>query len=225
MSAKNMPPSIDRIVKEVCFEDLYSQISQRMTRNPYLLNFRPNHSDIDEVRLSYVELIQVKNANIQENHVSFDAVVKCDMDVDIVERGYDVRRRSNSMTQWLKVRCELALSEEGDNFNFAVERIEDYSKDRNTSKATVSLVPVVYKKDLDKEATDFLQKHCPEALTTPMAVSIKDIAKNRMGLKVLTYRLTEDFSVFGQMCFQKGFAQIYDKDEDEYRAQEVEAGT
>lgn len=89
-----------------------------------------------------------------------------------------------------------------------------------------SLVPVISKAEFDDVATEFLEEYYPEALTTPKAVPILDIAKNKMGLKVFTqYRLSEDFSILGQMCFTSGLATIYDKDEDEYRDIKVRRGT
>lgn len=40
-----------------------------------------------------------------------------------------------------------------------------------------NIVTILYKKDLDDEATTFLQQYYPEALEKPMAVPIADIAK------------------------------------------------
>jgi hypothetical protein len=69
--------------------------------------------------------------------------------------------------------------------------------------ATNNLVPIIRRAQFDDEATTFLSKYCPEALETPMAVPIADIARNKMGLTIITdLRLSEDFSIFGQMCFQ-----------------------
>ncbi len=93
----------------------------------------------------------------------------------------------------------------------------------------IDATPLVhrYSKDmLDDVAAEFLTEYCPEALDEPMAVPILDIAKKKMGLTVCTeYRLSEDFSIFGQMCFTSGLATIYDKDEDEYRDIKVKRGT
>lgn len=90
---------------------------------------------------------------------------------------------------------------------------------------TNNLVPIISKSEFDDEATAFLNKYCPEALETPMAVPIADIATRKMGLTILEQRLTEDFSIFGQMCFTSGIAEIYDRDEDEYREIKVLRGT
>ena len=61
--------------------------------------------------------------------------------------------------------------------------------------------PRICREDFDKEAVEFLEKYYPEALQRPMAVPILDVARNRMGLRVVKARLTEDFSILGQMCF------------------------
>lgn len=88
------------------------------------------------------------------------------------------------------------------------------------------LIPRYSKEMLENVAVEFLKQYCPKVLERPMAVPIMDIAQNKMGLKVYTkYRLSEDFSVLGQMCFTSGIAEIYDKAEDEFREIEVSEGT
>lgn len=94
------------------------------------------------------------------------------------------------------------------------------------TSTTNNLVPIIRRAQFDDEATAFLSKYCHEALETPMAVPIADIARNKMGLTIITdLRLSEDFSIFGQMCFTAGLATIFDKDEEEYRDVKVERGT
>lgn len=89
-----------------------------------------------------------------------------------------------------------------------------------------SLVPVIHKCDFDKKATEFLTKYYPQALEKPMAVPIREIAQKKIGLRVfMDYRLTEDFSILGQMCFTNGYVPIYDKGEDEFRDMKVRYGT
>ena len=72
-------------------------------------------------------------------------------------------------------------------------------------------MPIIYRKDLDKEATAFLEKYYPEALEEPMRVPIEDIVKDKLHLNVVQgYRITDDFSIFGQICFSPGNVKIYD---------------
>lgn len=69
-----------------------------------------------------------------------------------------------------------------------------------------SLVPMISKAKFDDVAAEFLGDYYPEALAKPMPVPIVDIAR-KMGLRVITnHRLSEDFSIFGQMCFTSGLA-------------------
>ena len=85
--------------------------------------------------------------------------------------------------------------------------------------------PRIRKIEFDGEANTFLQQYYPEALQTPMAVPIEDIARYRMGLRIAEKHLTEDFSILGQMCFTSGLTEIYDKERDEYKAVKVRYGT
>lgn len=95
----------------------------------------------------------------------------------------------------------------------------------SVTKILNDFVPHISKASFDDEATAFLAAYCPEALQTPMAVPIEDIAKKKLGLTVIERRLTEDFSVLGQMCFTGGLAEIYDRDNEEYREIKVKPGT
>ena len=79
--------------------------------------------------------------------------------------------------------------------------------------------------DFDNEAIAFLKQYYPQALDEPVAVPILHIARHKMGLRVVEHRLSEDFSILGQMCFTNGVEDIYDKDNDEYKAVKVRYGT
>jgi hypothetical protein len=88
-----------------------------------------------------------------------------------------------------------------------------------------SNVPHICRDDFDKEAVEFLDKYYPEALQQPIAVPILEVARNRMGLRVVKERLSEDFSILGQMCFTNGIEEIYIKETDEYKEVKVRCGT
>lgn len=88
-----------------------------------------------------------------------------------------------------------------------------------------SNVPHIRKENFDKEAMLFLQEYYPEALQRPIAVPILEVARKRMGLRVVKRRLTEDLSILGQMCFTNGIEEIYIKETDEYKEVKVRCGT
>jgi hypothetical protein len=88
-----------------------------------------------------------------------------------------------------------------------------------------TLAPQIYKAEFDDEANKFLLKYYPEALETPMAVPILEIARKKMGLRIVERHLSEDFKILGQMCFTNGVEDIYDKETEEFRAVKVRYGT
>jgi hypothetical protein len=214
---------LDRIVTNIYFDDFSRQVGNFIARNAYSLNLSSSYSDVEDARLSYIDEIRSQNVNIFGDGVSFDVVIRCDIDVDTVERDYELHKKSNTVNRWIKAHCKLIMNEKIESFN--VIGVEPYLKNRESSSATQSLVPVIRKDDFDEEASTFLKKYCPEVLETPMAVPVEEIAIKRMGLKVLRHRLSEDFSIFGQMCFSVGLVEIYDKNEDEFREIEVKPGT
>lgn len=87
------------------------------------------------------------------------------------------------------------------------------------------LVPRYSKDDFDSVATEFLTEFYPKALESPMPVPIRHVVKKKMGLRILECHLTEDLSVYGQMCFTNGVAEIYDPKNEEYKEIKVRCGT
>ena len=89
-----------------------------------------------------------------------------------------------------------------------------------------SLVPIIPKNKFDDIATEFLNRYYPEALKKPMPIPIIDIAKKKMGLRIVPdFHLSEDFSVYGQMCFTSGKVPVYIKEDDAFVDIKVKRGT
>ncbi len=88
-----------------------------------------------------------------------------------------------------------------------------------------NLVPYVAKDQFDDIAEEFLNKYCPEALHNPMEVPINRIASDRMNLNLEFVNITDDLSVFGQIFFTDGSAEIYKRDTDEIVLVKVKEGT
>ena len=71
-----------------------------------------------------------------------------------------------------------------------------------------------------------MEKYYPEALAEPMRVPIEDIAKEKLHLNIVQgYRTTDDFSIFGQICFSPGKVKIYDLFKTSEKEEEVPRGT
>lgn len=72
---------------------------------------------------------------------------------------------------------------------------------KKTSRTNANIVPVIYKSDLDAVAEEFLHQYYPEALLNPTKVPITAIAES-MGLIIIqSSRITNDFSIFGEIFF------------------------
>lgn len=76
------------------------------------------------------------------------------------------------------------------------------------------LVPIISRQSVEKIATEFLKKYCPEALETPMAVPIEDIAELEIGLDIDYVNIDKECNTLGVMVFSDGYVQLYDKDND-----------
>lgn len=87
------------------------------------------------------------------------------------------------------------------------------------------LIPIISKKDIDKEATRFLQKYCPEALKEPMPVPVEDIAELKMGLEIDYVNIDKDCETLGMMIFSDGSVELYDKESGQYIIRPYRKGT
>ncbi len=69
-----------------------------------------------------------------------------------------------------------------------------------------------YVQDIEKEAEDFLRKYeCADAIDTPRAVPIRDIATRLMSLDIVdTEYLSFDGSIQGAIAFTNGVIEVYD---------------
>lgn len=90
-------------------------------------------------------------------------------------------------SQWLIASCEAVITDKL--VSLTVSSVKPWSKNTKSSStgvaASKSIVPIIYCKDLDKEATAFLKKYYPEALEEPLRVPIEDIAKEKLDLNVI----------------------------------------
>lgn len=217
---------LERFIYQKCFDRIWEAVAQFVSENPGgldLAHSRIKYPDTATVEDAYLEF--AANIIIDEDTLSFDAVVSCD--VVLEEEGYH-DRRSGEANLWFRVNCTAVIEDKVK--RITVHSVEIYSKGKHKPTtgvaATENIVPKIYPEDWDVEATKFLQRYCPQALVTPMAVPIEQIVQNDMGLDILQgHRLSDDFSLFGQICFSKGKVNVYDLWSDKYEELEVERGT
>lgn len=87
------------------------------------------------------------------------------------------------------------------------------------------MVPILSKGDMDKEATKFLQKYCPEALEKPMPVPVEDIAELKMNLDIDYVNIDKNSETLGMMIFSDGPVELYDKSTGQYFKRQYAKGT
>lgn len=161
---------------------------------------------------------------ISENTVNFDLIVEGTFATQ-VKTKYDYE--DDSDTAWFRLNCQMVVTDHL--YNFKVINTNEYSRvnyAKDSKSATQDLVPIIERKDFDREAEAFLNKYCPEALQSPMPVPIYEIAKNKMGLEVvLDKMLTSEHAIFGQVCFLDGVIKTYDELSKHYIDTAVKRGT
>ena len=160
--------------------------------------------------VDYAELYDftIKSVGIDDRdgmEIAFDVIVEAEINVKEHFRHRDIEEES--CFPWFIFSCTADLSKKMD--DFYIHKVDFYSqKNKHNNPLSDSLVPISYKVDLEKIATEFLKKHYPEALKTPMPVDPLVVAE-RLGLTVITRELTKDFSVFGQIFFADCDAEVF----------------
>lgn len=87
------------------------------------------------------------------------------------------------------------------------------------------MVPIISKRDIDKEAAKFLKKYCQEALDQPMPVPVEDIAELEMGLDIDYVHIDKNCETLGMMLFSDGPVELYDMESDQYIRRRYSKGT
>jgi len=209
---KKDAPLLDRFANEYCLDRIEKAVSLFIAENYDKLECRsriePQEANLEDIRIEFTTNIKTYGSRID-----FDAVISADIEITETRRGNDF---SDLVTQWFRVLCQVIFEEKIKAFRIHDDGVEIYSQGvRNNTPlaATSNLVPIIYGKNYDAEATKFLKKYCPEALVTPMPVPIEKIAE-QMDISPINFdkHLSPDFSVFGRICFTDEEICVYDID-------------
>ena len=206
----NYRDEIERFIYEICYQPIWASVSDYVSQHLSLLDL--TYSRVKYPDSAYMEdmlLEFTKNVRINEDTLSFDAVVSCTM--NLTEDNFR-GTVSCDLSQWFLVSCEAVIEDKLR--SLTITNVQQYTPGLRTQSdgqpVSKNIVPILYKKDLEAEASAFLEKYCPEALETPMPVPIAEIAET-MGLDVVEgHRITDDFSIFGEIYFSPGRAEVYD---------------
>ena len=101
------------------------------------------------------------NIEIDEDFLSFDAIVSATIELHADDDYYGSRTCDTS--QWLVLSCKAEITDKLKAVK--IISIKPYSRQRKTVAngiaASRNIVPIISKKDLEDEATKFLSRYCP----------------------------------------------------------------
>lgn len=218
---------IEEFIYKICYRPIWESVNNYIAAHPTTLNLSMSRIKYPDTAMLLDMLLEyATHIRIDEDSLFFDAILSCTIEL----QQFDEYRgdMSGETSQWLIASYEAVITDRLE--SLTVSSVKPWSKDTKPSStgvaASKSIVPIIYRKDLDKEATAFLEKYYPEALEEPLRVPIEEIAKEKLGLNVIQgYRITDDFTIFGQICFSPGTVKIYDLFKTSEKEQEVPRGT
>lgn len=210
MSAKRN--DLEEFIYKICYQPIWTAVNNYIAVYPTSLRLSTSRVKYpDFAMLLDMMLEYTNNISIDEDTLRFDAIISCTIEL---QQNDDYRGTLTGETsQWIIASCEATITDKLDNLKITDVRPWTKGKKPVTSgiAASNNIVPVLYKKDLDAEATAFLEKYYPQALLEPIPVPIEKIATEELHLNVLQgHRITDDFSIFGQICFSKGKVLVRD---------------
>lgn len=131
--------------------------------------------------------------------------IHCSVSVGVLVTGHAYGKRHNDVDTdriqlWLSMKLEAKFVDGFENMRVVdVRLLEDRESFRMRAASTKNFVPYIQEQDLEYHAEQFLEKYYPEALKTPMPISMRELTK-RMGLKVLMGNLGG--GAFGKCFFR-----------------------
>lgn len=210
--------SLKEVLKTEYYNYIYRAVAKWLSDSSENANLQ---NEYNYVRLEDVDIVFINVSDLPGTSIDIDIVVDATLVGVNHSRNYGAEEDYES--QWFKLRCSADVCN-GLN-NFRISEIEVYRSRRVVDNPmSDSLVPILYKHQLDSEAEKFLEKFYPEALKTPQAVDIK-LLTERMGIEVKPAHLSSNCSVFGMTLFTDGMARTYCPDTNSYREIDVKAGT
>lgn len=218
---------IEEFIYKICYQPIWKAVNDYISVHPTALNLSMSRIQYpDTAMLRDMLLEYTTNIRIDEDSLFFDAIMSCTIELQQFDEYHG--DRSGETSQWLISSCEAIITDKLEAVK--ISSVKPWSKGTQPSSSGVaaskSIVPIIYRKDLDKEATAFLEKYYPEALEKPKRVPIEDIAKEKLNLNIIQgYRITDDFSIFGQICFSPGKVKIYDIFKTSEKEEDVPRGT
>lgn len=204
--------SFAEYVKEKCYNGLLSAAEEYVAENWRKLELklrRIHRAAQPEFVDATIQRVYV--SNLPGMRVAFDVGLELELEVRDEDSHND---NTDDCFPWIRITCEGDLTLALDDWK--INTIEPYNqKSPLPNPLSDALVPYIPYERLDTVATSFLKEYYPEALKVPMhgqsPICVEpNILAERLGLNVLTKRIREDASVFGQLYFADTDAKMYD---------------
>lgn len=214
-------------VKRKCYNGLFSAAEDYIRDNADNMDFRTS-------RVHRVGVVELQDATIERVYVSdlpgmkvaFDVGLQLEVLIKEDDYYYD---ETDVNYPWIRISCEGDLSKALDNWR--ITNVEPFDK-KNAPFNSLSdaLVPYIKHDDLEKAATLFLKEFYPEALEitkrgTPPVWVDPEVLAERLGLKIMSQRIREDASVFGQLYFVDTDAEMFDANAGENKMVHIDGQT
>ena len=218
---------LEEFIYRICFQPIWKAVNNFIACHPTALNLSTSRVKYpDTAMLLDMMLEYTNNISIDEDKLLFDAIISCT--IELQENDEYRGLLTGETSQWLIASCEATITDKLD--NLIVTDVKPWAKNRKPVTfgiaASQNIVPILKKENLEDEAKAFLEKYCAKALETPMPVPIEKIATEDLHLTVLQgHRITDDFSVLGQICFSKGTVVVQDIFRCSEQEMEVSRGT
>lgn len=214
--------SFEKYVETTYYNEIFNRVKSYIYYNKDNMDLAT--STVPDPSKATLEDFKVKSVLFSDApgyQIQFDLVIEAE--VNIEGRGrYDWE--SDGAYPWLLVSCTGLLKNGLQNVQ--VGNVSVYSQKRfeETKRLTRTLIPYISSRRLDEVAEQFVQKYCPEALRTAMALPVEAVA-SKMGLKIVEASISKNCTTFGQVYFSDSVINTYNRENEEYESMEVKAGT
>lgn len=220
----NYQNELEQFIYEICLSPIWEAAASYINEHPYALDL--SRSRIQYPTGAFLENVFLQfpcNISIAGDVLAFDAVVDCSI---MLTEESEYGCKNHDLTQWLMISCEAKITDRLEYLHITgIQPYSNVQRKRMKSVFSPNIVPYIKKEDLEAEAEAFLSEYYPEALISPVRVPIADIAE-KMGLNVIQGKcITDDFSIFGEICFSAGQVQVYDLFKCHQQSVDVRRGT
>ena len=216
----NNDKSFEKYIESKYYDMIFSKIKTFVIQHKSLYSSRYIDTVITvESDDFHIEGISFKQT--EDNRLNFRASIL----LDLLLQGKAKRDfESDSISAWVSAEFSAILND-GSLHDLKMMPVTDYSKERFDKESSLDhyLVPYLYSDNIDEVAEKFLKKYCPEALFSPVPVSVEKIV-TAMGMKMFYAPL--DDTVFGKTYFDSAVVEVYsDETWTKTRMIRVDAGT